>query len=57
MDNIIGKTYLFLEYYERKFCYNFFETKHWLLTTANETIVGKAYDESQLMYQKFQYAN
>ncbi len=57
MDNIMGKTYAFLEYYEQEFGYNFSETKQWLLTIANETIVEKAYDESRLMYQKFQYAN
>lgn len=57
MNNIIGKTYAFLEYYEREFGYNFSETKQWLLTIANEIIVGKAYAESKLMYEKFQYIN
>lgn len=56
MNSIMEKTYSFLEYYERQFGYNFSETKQWLLTTDNETIVGKAYEEAQLMYQKFQYA-
>lgn len=57
MGNIVEKTYSFLEDYEREFGYNFFEIKQWLLATANEIIVKKAYAKSQLMYEKFHYVN
>lgn len=57
MNNIVEKICIFLEYYEQEFGYNFSETKRWLLTSVNESIVRKAYDKSQLMYQKFQYAD
>lgn len=56
-SNIKEKIYTFLEYYEQEFGFDFSKTKQWILTTANETIVEKAYDESKLMYQKFRYAN
>lgn len=48
---------MFLGYYEQEFGFNFSETKQWIIKTTNETVVEKAYDEAQLMYQKFQYNN
>lgn len=56
MKNIIERAYTFLGCYEQEFGYDFSETKQWIWATADETIVEKAYDEAQLMYQKFQYA-
>lgn len=56
MKNIIERAYTFLGCYEQEFGYDFSETKQWIWETADKTIVEKAYDEAQLMYQKFQYA-
>lgn len=55
IHNIMEKVYTFLGYYEQEFGYDFSETKQWILTIDDEAIVEKAYDEAQLMYQKFQY--
>lgn len=55
VNNIIERAYAFLGYYEQEFGFNFSKTKQWLLTTANKAVVEKAYDETQLLYQKFQY--
>ena len=55
--NIVEKAYTFLEYYEKKFGFHFFEAKQWLLKTTNEAVVEKAYKKAQLLYQKFQYDN
>ncbi len=56
-NNIMEKAYTFLGYYEQEFGFNFSEIRQWLLKTTNKTIVEKAYNEAQLMYQKFQYDN
>lgn len=50
-NNIVERTYVFLEYYEREFGFAFFKTKPWLLTSADRMVVEKAYDEARLMYQ------
>ena len=55
--NILEKVYTFLGYYEQKFGYDFSEIKQWILAIDDEIIVEKAYIESQLMYEKFQYDN
>ncbi|MDE7253970.1 MAG: hypothetical protein K2O32_13650 [Acetatifactor sp.] len=57
MNNIKEKTYSFIEYYERQWGFDFSETKQWFLTAVNEAIVEKAYAKTQLMYEKYQYAN
>lgn len=57
VNNIMERAYTFLGYYEQKFGFNFSETKQWLLQITNEIVVKKAYDETQLMYQKFRYDN
>lgn len=57
MNNIMEKTYAFLDYYGEKFDYDFSGIKQCLLATADNTTVQKAYDKSQLMYQEFQYTN
>lgn len=54
---IVERIYAFLEYYEQEFGFDFFKTKQWLLATANEAVVEKAYDKAQIMYQKFRYDN
>ena len=56
VNNIIETSYIFLEYYEQKFGFDFTKTKQWLLTVTNE-VIEKAYNETQLMYQKFRYDN
>lgn len=57
VNNIVERTYIFGGYYEQEFGFNFSETKQWLLQAAKESVVKKAYDKAQLMYQKFQYDN
>lgn len=57
VNNIMERGYNFLEYNEQKFGYNFSKTKQWILTTANDTVIVKAYDKARLMYQKYQYTN
>ena len=57
VNNIVERTYTFLGYYEQEFGFNFSETKQWLLQATKESVVKKAYDKAQLMYQKFQYDN
>lgn len=55
--NIMERIYNFLEYYEKKFGFDFSETKQWFLQIENEAVIKNAYDNTQLMYQKFQYDN
>ena len=57
VNNIVERIYTFLGYYEQEFGFNFSETKQWLLQATKESVVRKAYDKAQLMYQKFQYDN
>ena len=57
MNNIREKIYSFLEYYEQELDYNFSETKQWLLTKTDKMTVRKAYENSRLMYVKYQYTN
>lgn len=54
-DNILQKTYEFLQLYERKFGLKFSRTKQWLIQETNMEIVHKAVDNSSTMYQRFQY--
>ena len=56
-NNIVERTYAFLEYYEQEFGFNFYNIKQWLLTITNKEVVEKAYDAAQIMYQKFHYDN
>ena len=57
MNNIMERVNTFLEYYEKELDYNFSETRKWLLATTDEKIVKKAYENSQLMYAKYQYTD
>lgn len=56
-SNIIKKICDFLRYYERKFGFDFSKTIQWLLRTADKTVIKKAYEETQIMYQKFCYVD
>lgn len=56
-NNIIERIYDFLKYYEEKFGFNFSKTMQWLLIMANKAVIEKAYDEAQIMYQRFHYDN
>lgn len=55
--NIMERIYIFLEYYEKEFGFDFSETKQWFLNIENEAVIEKAYDYTELMYQKFRYDN
>ncbi len=55
--NIMERIYNFLVYYEKEFGFNFSETKQWLISIENEAVVEEAYNNTQLMYQKFRYDN
>ena len=55
--NIMDWIYIFLEYYEKEFGFDFSETKQWFLNIENEAVIEKAYDYTELMYQKFRYDN
>lgn len=54
IGNIIERTRAFLEYYEKKFGFNFLQTKQWLIF-SNRDMVEKAYAGAQMMYEKFCY--
>ena len=53
-QNIIEKTYDFLDYYEKKFGFNFEKTKHWL-AIANNQIIENAILNSIIAYEKYGY--
>ena len=57
INNIMEKTYLFLEYYELKFGFNFSKAKHLILTTTDKTVAQSAYDKAEVMYQEYKYDN
>lgn len=56
-NNILDRIYSFLEYYEKEEGFAFPETKHWLLTMADEIIIEKACEKSHFMYQKYGYTD
>jgi len=52
-ENIIKKAYDFLDYYEKRFGYNFIQAKIELMKDIKDKgIVDKAYELSQIMYEK-----
>jgi len=53
-QNIIEKTYGFLEYYEKLYGFNFAKTKKWL-TIPNSQVVENAISNSCAMYEKYVY--
>ncbi len=53
-QNIIEKTYGFLDYYEKQFGFNFVKTKQWL-TMSNRQVVENAIVNSSVMYEKYAY--
>ena len=55
--NILEKTYIFLDYYEKAFGFNFSKTKQWIKIKSNEETVKRAFEQSQAMCQKFDYNN
>lgn len=55
--NIIEKIYAFISYYEREFELDFSKTKQWILSITDNTIIKKAYEKAQVMYEKFHYDN
>lgn len=57
VNNIMEKTYSFLEYYEEKFGFHFTIAKQWILATTDKTVVEIASDKTELMYEKHQYDN
>lgn len=54
-NNIIERAHSFLEYYEKKFGYNFSQTKQWIKLLTNKEIIEKAYTGAKIMYEKFYY--
>lgn len=53
-ENIIKRTYDFLYYYEERFGYNFAQAKKELINNIEDKeITDKAYELSQLMYEKY----
>ena len=52
-ENIINRTYDFLNYYEQRFGYVFSETNQCLMNIKDKKVVDRAYERSQLMYQKY----
>lgn len=57
VNNIMEKTYSFLEYYEKKWGFHFTIAKQWILATTDKTVVENAYDRTALMYEKHKYDN
>lgn len=55
VNNIMEKTYSFLEYYEEKSGFHFTIAKQWILATTDKTVVESAYDRAELMYERHQY--
>lgn len=51
-NNMIKIIYDFLESYERKFGFDFCKIKEWLITSANQEIVRRAFDKADMMWQK-----
>ena len=56
-QNVVKKTYDFLNYYEKQFGFKFAKTKQWLIMLNNQTVVENAILKTQGMYEKFNYNN
>lgn len=54
VNNIIERIYDFLEYYEKKFEFDFSKTKKCLLAITDK-ILEKSCDKAYIMYQKYHY--
>ncbi|MBD5508998.1 MAG: hypothetical protein HDR05_13400 [Lachnospiraceae bacterium] len=57
VNNIMEKTYSFLEYYEKKWGFHYTIAKQWILATTDKTVVETAYDRTEYMYEKYKYDN
>lgn len=55
--NIIKKIYDFLEYYEKKYEFNFSKTTEFLIKYGNKKMVDLAIIKTEEMYKKFNYDN
>lgn len=54
-NNIIKRTYEFLESYEHEFGFDFCRIKKWLINSTNQEIIEKAMNKADKMCQKFKY--
>ena len=57
VNNIMEKTYSFLEYYEKKWGFHFTIAKQWILTTTDKTVVEIACERTEYMYEEYKYDN
>lgn len=54
-ENIVKRTYAFLNYYEQTFKYDFSKTKKGLVELSDKDIVKNANNKALQMYQRFNY--
>ncbi len=56
-QNIVEKICEFLMCYEKQFGLDFSQTKRWLISQTNNTVIKKAEDKTSYMYKIFNYTN
>ena len=54
-ENIVNEIYNFLEYYEKKYRYDFSRTKKYLVESFDKNIIQDVNKKVMRMYQKFNY--